>query len=116
MSSEFQLQVLRLLDQDPELRQRDLARVTGVSLGKVNFVLQALIEKGYVKWQNFSKNPNRTQYLYLLTPEGVQAKTQLTIYFLKRKQAEYDALQEEITNLQNELSSAQIDTSGKSIN
>ena len=104
--------MLRLIDQDPEIRQRDLAKVSGVSLGKVNFVLQALIKKGYVKWQNFSKNPNRSQYLYLLTPYGVHAKTQLTIYFLYRKQAEYDALQKEIASLQNELSSAQIDSAG----
>jgi len=110
MSIEIQLQVLRLLDQYPEMRQRDLARVTGVSLGKLNFVLKALIEKGFVKWQNFSTNSNRGQYLYLLTPDGVHAKIQLTIYFLHRKQVEYDALKNEIYSLENELSLAQIDT------
>jgi EPS-associated MarR family transcriptional regulator len=92
--------VLRFLEEDPELTQRELAQKLGISLGSVNFCLKALIEIGHIKASNFSKNSNKSVYLYLLTPQGVNEKAKLTIGFLKRKMMEYRALKKEIESLQ----------------
>lgn len=91
--------MLRLLDERPSCSQREVARALGVSLGKVNYVLKALLEKGLVKMQNFRNSQNKRGYAYLLTPEGVAAKTELTRRFLARKLEEYDALRQEIEGL-----------------
>ena len=99
------LRVLRLLDASPRLTQRDMAREMGVSLGKANYCLRALIGKGFVKVQNFRNSTNKRAYLYLLTPEGVTAKTNLTRDFLARKREEYDALRLEVERLQQESES-----------
>jgi EPS-associated MarR family transcriptional regulator len=99
MSNETHLKILRLLENNPQMTQRELSIKLGVSLGKVNFCLKALKEKGYLKWQSFANNPNKLTYLYLLTPAGILEKTKLTAYFLKRKQAEFDALKLEIDSL-----------------
>ena len=99
------LHVLRLLDASPRLTQRDMAREMGVSLGKANYCLRALIGKGFVKVQNFRNSTNKRAYLYLLTPEGVTAKTNLTRDFLARKREEYDALRLEVERLQQESES-----------
>ena len=104
MSDQTQLKVLQILHDHPDMNQRDLAKHTGVSLGKVNYVVKALKDKGLVKLENFSKNPNKLQYAYLLTPQGLLEKTRLTLYFLKRKQAEYEALRQEIVELEIDLS------------
>ena len=96
MTNETHLKILRILESNPQMTQRELSIALGISLGKVNFCLKALKEKGYLKWQNFSKNPDKSIYLYLLTPAGLIEKSQLTAYFLKKKQAEYDSLKEEI--------------------
>ena len=99
MTNETHLKILRFLESHPQITQRELSEKLGVSLGKINFCLKALREKGYLKWQNFSRNPDKTTYLYVLTPEGVVEKTKLTIYFLKKKQAEYEALKAEVDGL-----------------
>ena len=100
------LRVLRLLDASPRLTQREMARELGVSLGKANYCLRALTAKGFVKVQNFRKSTNKRGYVYLLTPEGVAAKADLTRHFLARKREEYDALRLEIEGLQRESESA----------
>ena len=100
--SETEFQVMRELAQAPIGSQRALARRLGVSLGLVNFCLKALAEKGWVKAENFRKNPQKSQYLYVLTPQGVREKARLTLAFLERKQAEYERLQDEIRELEGE--------------
>jgi EPS-associated MarR family transcriptional regulator len=100
MTEDTHYTVLKLLEQNPHVSQRELAREMGVSLGKVNYCLKALVERGWVKMDNFSRNPNKLQYAYLLTPRGLKAKTELTANFLKRKLAEYQALKAEIEELQ----------------
>ena len=95
--------LLKLVSDRPEITQRELAAAMGVSLGKVNYCLKALVDKGLVKMGNFRSNPNKGAYAYLLTPEGVQEKARVTVRFLHRKMAEYDALQKEIAALRREV-------------
>lgn len=97
-----QLSVLRLLDESPSRTQREMAQELGMSLGKANYVLRALLGKGFVKIQNFRNSSKKRGYAYLLTPEGVAAKAELTRHFLARKMEEYDALRLEIERLQAE--------------
>ena len=104
MSEERQLDALRLLATNPDMTQRELAEALGVSLGAANYCLKALVEKGWVKLENFQKNPHKLGYLYLLTPMGIAAKTALTATFLKRKLEEYETLKAEIQQLKNEVS------------
>lgn len=101
--NEQQLKVLRLLEESPELNQRQMAEQLGISLGGLNYCLRALVEKGWVKMDNFSRNPNKLKYSYLLTPRGMAAKARLTASFLKRKLREYDALKSEIKALRAEV-------------
>jgi len=101
---EIQFQVLRRLHQTPEVSQRALARELGISLGSVNYCFQALVEKGWVKMQNFSRSENKLGYIYLLTPTGISQKSRLTTEFLRRKVAEYETLREEIEQLKADLS------------
>jgi len=103
MSDERQLNALRLLEANPEMTQRELAQALGVSVGAANYCLKALVEKGWVKLENFQNNPNKLGYLYLLTPMGMAAKTTLTARFLRRKLAEYEALRAEIEQLRCEV-------------
>jgi EPS-associated MarR family transcriptional regulator len=102
MSSELQFRVLRLLETNPYLSQRELSKSLGVSLGGVNYCLNALISKGSIKIQNFKNNQNKWAYAYLLTPQGITEKTALTSAFLKRKMQEYQQLKEEIEILNQE--------------
>lgn len=104
MSEQRQLDAMRLLETKPEMTQRELAEALGVSLGAANYCLKALVEKGWVKLENFQRNPNKLGYLYLLTPMGVAAKTRLTARFLQRKLYEYEALKTEIEMLRAEMS------------
>lgn len=101
--NEASYKTLRILQENPELTQRELADRLGVSLGKVNYLLQALMEKGWVKARNFKNNRNKTGYAYLLTPRGIEEKARLTYHFLRRKQMEYEALKQEIDLLQSEV-------------
>ncbi len=96
------LRALRLLDVTPRMTQREMASEMGVSLGKANYCLRALLEKGFVKVQNFRMSSNKRGYAYLLTPDGVAAKAELTKEFLIMKRAEYDALRLELERLQRE--------------
>ena len=88
--------VLRKIQNKPEFTQRQLAEDLGFSLGKLNYCLKALKVKGLVKISNFKKNPNKSNYIYILTPKGITQKTKLTINFMKRKMHEYDELKKEI--------------------
>jgi len=95
--------LLKALENNPDLSQRDLAQQLGVSLGKVNFCLRALIEKGCLKVNNFRNSDNKRAYAYLLTPSGVEEKTRMTVAFLKHKTAEYERLRTEIEELEREV-------------
>ena len=97
------LALLKLLQEQPQMSQRELAQAMGVSLGKANYCLKALMEKGLVKFGNFRKNPDKGQYAYLLTPAGLEEKTRITMAFLRRKVAEYEALEKEIEQLRGDL-------------
>ena len=88
--------VLRKIQNNPNSSQRELASQLGFSLGKLNYCMNALIEKGLVKISNFKKNSNKKKYIYILTPKGVSTKTKLTLDFMKRKMREYDELKKEI--------------------
>ena len=96
LHQETHLQVLRLLESNPQLSQRELAAALGVSLGKTNFCLRALLDKGRVKVQNFQNNKQKLAYAYLLTPAGIAEKSALTKRFLTRKLEEYELLRAEI--------------------
>ena len=107
---ELRLRVLRALEANPELSQRQLASELGVSLGGVNYALKALIERGFVKADNFRKSGSKVAYLYVLTPKGIAEKSSLATAFLGRKLEEYEVLRQEIEALKGEVGS---DESGK---
>ena len=88
--------VLRKINRRPKSTQRELAEELGFSLGKLNYCLKSLKEKGFIKIKNFKKNPNKINYIYVLTPKGISEKTKLTINFMKRKMNEYDELKNEL--------------------
>ena len=88
--------VLRKINKKPNVTQRELANELGFSLGKLNYCLKALKNKGLVKIKNFEKNPNKINYIYVLTPKGIAEKTKLTINFMKRKMKEYEELKKEL--------------------
>lgn len=100
---DVQFQVLQRLQENPGLSQRSMAKELNISLGSVNFCFQALMEKGWVKAQNFSQNCNKLGYAYLLTPSGIAEKSKLTARFLKRKLEEYETLRQEIEQLKEQL-------------
>ncbi len=100
LQEDTHFRVLSLLEQNPDMSQRDLAKALGVSLGGVNYSLKALMERGMVKVQNFSRSERKLSYAYVLTPHGLAEKTKLTARFLKRKMDEYEALKAEIDSLQ----------------
>ena len=102
------LRLLRLIEARPDLSQRDLAHELGTSLGKVNYCLNALIDKGLVKVRNFRNSRNKLAYAYLLTPRGIDSKATITVQFLKRKMAEYEALKLEIEQLQREVAARKL--------
>ena len=88
--------VMRKIDKQPQSSQRDLAEELGFSLGKLNYCLKKLKEKGLIKIRNFEKNPNKLNYIYILTPKGITEKTKLTVSFMKRKMEEYEELKKEL--------------------
>ena len=98
-NKDIHLDLLRKLESNPEYTQRELSQEMGVSLGKVNYCMKKLIEKGWVKLMNFSRNPNKVGYAYLLTRKGIEEKSKLTFAFLKIKIEEYEILKEEISKL-----------------
>ena len=98
-SQDIRLDLLRRLDSNPKYTQRQLSQLMGVSLGKVNYCMKKLTEKGLIKLTNFTHNPNKMGYAYLLTPQGIEEKSRLTFSFLKRKVIEYEILKKEINEL-----------------
>ena len=105
LTEEYRYKILKELEQDPKISQRELAKRLGISLGKANFCLKALIEKGLIKAENFKNNVNKTRYLYLLTPKGIEDKLSLTQSFLKAKLKEHEELEKEIERLREEVKS-----------
>lgn len=103
LNDEARFTVLRRLADDPNVSQRQLAAELGISLGKVNYCLKALLDKGFVKAENFRNNQHKSAYIYLLTPAGIAAKAQATARFLARKEAEYERLAAEIDELRQEV-------------
>lgn len=103
LQEDTHFRVLRLLNENPEMSQRELAEAVGVSVGGINYVLNALIEKGLVKLGNFTAAEDKRRYAYILTPKGIARKTALTRAFLGRKMEEYQALKEEIEALKAEV-------------
>jgi EPS-associated MarR family transcriptional regulator len=99
LSEEVRYKLLKLLEPNPKLSQRDVARHLGISLGKANYCLKALIDKGWVKAANFKNSRNKAAYMYLLTPRGIEEKTRVTTEFLQIKMREYEALKDEIDQI-----------------
>ena len=99
-NKDIHFDLLRKLESNPEFTQRELSREMGVSLGKVNYCMKKLTDKGLVKLTNFSRSSNKFGYAYLLTPSGIEEKSRLTFSFLKRKVVEYEILKKEINALQ----------------
>ncbi|WP_139556655.1 MarR family EPS-associated transcriptional regulator [Methylotetracoccus oryzae] len=97
------LQVLKILAERPEISQRELAEALLVSLGKTNYLIKALVEKGLIKAENFRRSDKKLGYLYVLTPSGIDMRLRLMRTYLARKEAEYEALREEVEKLRNEL-------------
>jgi EPS-associated MarR family transcriptional regulator len=100
------LAVLRLLEQRPEMSQRELSEALGLSLGKAHYVLHSLLDKGLVKAGNFRRSDNKLAYAYVLTPSGLREKVRLTRAFLSRKEAEFEQLRQTIASLRDELADA----------
>ena len=102
LTDEYRYRILKLLEKNPAASQRDIARELGVSVGRVNFCLQALGEKGLIKVNNFRNSTNKRAYLYALTPKGMNEKAKVTVRFLERKLQEYETLKGQIAELQRE--------------
>lgn len=105
---EVRYRIIRLIEQRPEITQRELSSELGVSLGKVNYCLRALVDKGDVKLRKFRSRPDKVRYVYLLTPAGIQRRAALTLQFLRRKMDEYEQLRREIEALSVELGSVAV--------
>ena len=102
-SDETHYQLIKLIEENPSISQRELADRMGISLGKVNYCLRALINVGWVKAGNFVRSNNKVRYAYVLTPVGLHEKTRITARFLQKKQAQYESLKVEIARLKSEL-------------
>lgn len=103
MNDSIRYQILRLLEDRPEISQREMARELGLSLGKTNYCVRAVVEKGWVKVKNFRNSKKKAAYLYQLTPRGISAKARITRRFLDRKVEEFERLHEEIQQLRSEV-------------
>jgi len=104
-AEEVRYRLMTLIGQRPQLTQREAASELGVSIGKINYCLRALIERGYVKLNNFRRNPDKREYRYFLTPRGIEVKAQVAVAFLQRKMDEYEKLRQEIDRLNLDLDS-----------
>lgn len=102
LTDEYRYKILKLVEVNPEISQRELAQALGISLGKANFCLKALVDVGLVKVSNFKNNKNKLAYMYLLTPSGIEEKALITLRFLKSKTQEYEVLQQQIEELRAE--------------
>ncbi|MBW3672189.1 MAG: MarR family EPS-associated transcriptional regulator [Acidobacteria bacterium] len=103
MNPEIRYRILRTIEEEPQITQRELALRLGVSVGKVNYCLRALMKKGFVKARNFKNSSRKRQYMYNLTPQGVAERTRVTIAFLRLKSAEFDQIRLEIDRLEAQL-------------
>jgi MarR family transcriptional regulator, temperature-dependent positive regulator of motility len=108
LNDEIRYQILKAVEENPKMNQRELAEHLGVSLGKANYCLKKLIEKGLIKAGNFKSNPDKGVYAYLLTPRGVKEKALVTMRFLKRKMDEYEQIKREIVLLKSEVQGMEI--------
>ena len=120
LENEEALRIFREINRLPEMTQREFSSRLGISLGKVNFLINALIQKGFVKVENFKKSSSKSKYLYCLTPRGIEEKSRMTYLFLKRKMREYEQLELEIRQLREETRESGVDSeeqvqSGKSL-
>jgi EPS-associated MarR family transcriptional regulator len=102
LTDEVRYKLLKLLEPNPHLSQREVARELGISLGKVNYCLRALVDKGWLKAANFKNSRNKSAYTYLLTPRGIEEKARVTSRFLQLKLREYEALKDEIEKIRDE--------------
>lgn len=102
-SEEVRHRLLRMIEERPGLTQREAAVELGISVGKVNYCLRALVDRGYVKLGNFRRSPDKRKYRYWLTPSGIEEKTRITVHFLRRKLDEYERLKREIDMLMAEV-------------
>jgi EPS-associated MarR family transcriptional regulator len=107
LSDEYRYRILKILEADPQISQRRLAQELGISLGRVNYCLQALIDKGLVKVSNFRNSKARRAYLYVLTPRGIEVRAKTTLRFLKAKSLEYENLARELAELRREAEGLQ---------
>lgn len=115
LNDEVRYKLLKYLAENPQASQRDVARHLGISIGKVNYCIQALTQLGWIKAQNFKNSRRKSAYLYLLTPAGVEQKVSLTIRFLQRKLAEYSHLAVEIEALREEVGSVAFEEEAASV-
>ena len=102
-TTDTHLKVLRSIEENPEITQRELAQKLGVSLGKVNYCLKALIERGWIKANNFRNSNNKAAYAYLLTPSGIEEKAKITVRFLRQRMLDYEQIKREIVELEEEV-------------
>ena len=105
-NDELRLKIIRLIEANPSISQRQIAQELGISLGGVNYCLKALMEVGWVKMDNFAKSEKKLRYLYILTPRGLRERTRMTASFLAKKRDEYEALLQEIGRLEHEIAAA----------
>jgi EPS-associated MarR family transcriptional regulator len=110
LENEEALRIFRELSRSPEMTQREFSSRLGMSLGKVNFLINALIRKGFVKVENFKKSNSKSKYLYCLTPRGIEEKSRMTYRFLLRKMREYEDLEREIQQLREEIREDGVDS------
>lgn len=103
MQDEITYKLLKIIENEPYLSQREIAQRMGVSLGKVNYCLKALVDNGLIKIRNFYKNKKKRAYIYFITPQGIEEKAQVTYRFLQRKIKEYETIKAEIKNLKSEV-------------
>ena len=108
LTDEYRYKILKLVEEKPEISQRELAEALGISLGKANYCLKALIKVGILKASNFKNSHNKLAYMYLLTPAGIEGKSKITLRFLKYKIQEFNALTREINVLKQEVAEHQI--------
>jgi len=106
LTDEVRYKLLKLLEANPRLSQRDVARELGISLGKVNYCLRALVRKGWIKASRFKNSRNKSAYMYLLTPRGIEEKVSLTLEFLRIKLREYEMLRDEIEQIRRDTGEA----------